>query len=254
MDFKRSALGLAIGSIAAVALSLTATTASALDVTGARYFAADSTAATADKASGQHQSRRERRAAQREANRREKMDNGSYTRDVERTDTEKGDHSVGHEATITNTETGKTVTHEQTMARDPESGAITRTNEVTGSGGKTYETSTTATKTDDGHTAIRTVTTPDGQTHTQTSDVSKDPDSQSVTKTVTGGDRTRESTATRTDDGYTRTTEYNSGATKEVTATKASDGTWDREVDKTRGDGKATPEPDSSSADTSTED
>ena len=267
MEFKRKALGLAIGSIAAVALSTTALTAAAAPLTGTRYAADESatTGATTDHAADRdrHESRFQRHKAHRQDKRREQIDPKDYSREVERTDTEKGDHTVGHTATITNKETGNTLTHEQTTSRDPESGAITRTNEVTGSGGKTWSSETTATKTDDGHTTERTVTDPNGEAHTATVDVSRSGD-QSVTKTVSGDDRTRETTVQRTDDGYTRTTEFNNGATTEVDASKASDGTWNREVTRTPGDAtsdpdsatseRATSETDSSSANTSAED
>jgi len=93
-----------------------------------------------------------------------------------------------------------------------------------------------------------TVTNASGEEKSRTVDVSKDPSTHTVTKDVTatgtdGTTRTRDTTATRTDDGYTRTTDFNNGAETNVTATKSSDGTMNRDVTRT-------PAPDSSSTDT----
>jgi hypothetical protein len=238
MDFKRKALGLAMSAVAAVAVGVTAVPASAMDNGSDAYYAADGGRA--------HQSRADRRAARSENKHRKST--GDYSRDVERS---RGDNSVGRTTTITNDETGNAITRERTTSRDTETGAITHNDSITGpEGEKTLSTSTTATKNDDGRTVSKTVTTPNGTDHTHTVDVSKDPESQSVTKTVTntndaGDSRTRDTTVTRTDDGYTRSTDFNGGGETDVSMTKDPEtGKWQREVTRTPSDGADEPNAD----------
>jgi hypothetical protein len=241
MGVNRKALGLAIGAFAAVAASLTAVPASAMDVTGEAYYAARDGEA--------RQSRSERRAARAERRDRDRRDrdarkdrDGDYSREVDRS---RGDGSVGRTTTVTNEETGNSVTRERTTSRDAETGAITHSDEITGSGGQTWSSSTTGVKTDDGRTHTTTVTGTDGDVRTRSVDVSKDAGSGTATRdvTVTGADgdtRARTTTRTETEDGFTRTTEFEGGATTQVDATYDEEtGEWEREVTRARGDGGA---------------
>jgi hypothetical protein len=237
MDFKRKALGVAMGTFAAVAMSLTAAPASAMGLIGNAYYEAG--------ASAGHDSRADRRAARKDKRHERRADDrkdrdGTYDRETDRYKTEDG---VGRTTTITNTDTGNSITRERTTTRDPETGAVTHTNEITGpEGEKSLNSSSTTMKTDDGRTTTTNITGPDGSTRSRSADITKDPDSNSATKSVTrtdenGVEKTRETTVTKTDDGYTRSTDFNNGASTDVTATKDPEtGEWDRDVTRSRGD------------------
>lgn len=241
MDFKRKALGVAMGAVAAVAMSLTAVPASANVMGDAYYSAADGHAKV---------SRAEKRAARGDRNKHDRRQDpdkpqwsdGTYSRDVDRTK-DADTNSVGRETTITNTETGNSVTRDRETSRDPETGAITHTDTVTGpNGNESKSTETTLMKTDDGRMRTTTVTKPDGTTTSRSVDVSKDADAAARTKSVTttgpnGGDRTHSTTTTKTDDGFDRTTTFDGGAQTDVHATYNPDtGKWERDVNRTRDD------------------
>ena len=93
MDFNRKALGLAIGSIAAVALSVTAMTASAMDLTGARYYAADDSAASTDSAKDTREHRNAEHRHHRHHEKLQPKDGSSttYTKQREETGDERND-------------------------------------------------------------------------------------------------------------------------------------------------------------------
>lgn len=233
MDFKRKALGLAAGVVAALALGVTAAPASALDISGQAYYAAD----------GSHKQSRSERRAQKRADREKrsrdgrKDHEGEYSRDIERS---KGEGSVGRSTTITNDETGAAATRERETSRDPETGVVTHTDEIAGPNGASA--SMTAVKGEDGHTTSTTITGADGTERSRTVDVSKDPDAQTATKSVThtnkdGEEVERDTTITKTDDGYTRTTEFDGGAQTEVNGTyNPETGEYDRDVTRSRGE------------------
>jgi len=254
MDFKRKALGIAMGTFAVVAMSLTAIPASAMGQIGNAYYAAD--------ASSGHESRADRRAARKDKRHDRRADDrkdrdGTYDRETDRYKTEDG---VGRTTTITNTDTGNSVTRERTTTKDPDTGAVTHTNEITGpEGEKSFNSSTTTMKTDDGRTTTTNITGPDGSTRSRSADITKDADTNSATKTVTrtgedGTDKTRETTVTKTDDGFTRSTTFNNGATADVTATKDPEtGEWSRDVTRSRGDASSDT-PSSEADDSSTQD
>jgi hypothetical protein len=244
MDFKRKALSIAMSTLAVVAVSLTSMPASAVDTKGNAYYEAGSAGASAKESRAERRAHRKDKKDKRQDRRgdedKPQWSDGNYSRDVDR---HKDEDGVGRTTTITNTETGNSVTRERTTSRDPETGAITHTNEITGpEGEKSWSSSTTGSKTDDGRTTTTTVTTPDGDVKTRTTDLSKDADAQSATKSVThtgedGSAATRDTTVTRTDDGYTRSTTFNNGVTTDVTATKNPEtGEWERDVTRTRGD------------------
>jgi hypothetical protein len=253
MDFKRKALGIAMGTLAVMAMSLTAMPASALGLNGHTYYdagSADGSGNARERHSARKDKRHERRADDR------KNRDGNYDRETDRYKTEDG---VGRTTTITNTDTGNSITRERTTTKDPETGAVTHTNEITGpEGEKSFNSSTTTQKTDDGRTTTTNITGPDGSTRSRTVDVTKDPDSNSATRTTTrvgedGTEKTRETTVTKTEDGFTRSTDFNNGASADVTATKDPEtGEWTRDVTRSRGD--ASSDTSSSTDDSSTED
>ena len=69
-----------------------------------------------------------------------------------------------------------------------------------------------------------------------------------------GETQTRSTTIEKTEDGYSRTTEFDGGATTEVTGTYNEEtGEWERDVERSRGDDSSS-DPDSSTVEDSTTD
>lgn len=282
MVFKTKAIGIATAAFAATALGLATLPASALDVSATAYYAAGDGHAKRNKAERRSTARADRGASDRRADRRDRAStdrdrastdergttdrDGKYTREVDRSKDEDG---VSRTSTVTNTETGNTLTRERSTSYDEETGTVTHSDDISTSGGKSLSVDKTLQKTDDGLQATTTVTGQDGQTVSRTTELNPDPESQTLTKSVTtttadGDVRGRETTMQRTEDGYTRTTDWEGpdggGVTTEVEATYNEEtGTYDRDVSRSRDgdgtvDGDSTVDENADESSTSTED
>lgn len=273
MDFKTKAIGVATAAVAAVTLGLTAMPASALDVAGGAHYAAGDHSAKRSRAERRSSARAERASARADRGASDRADrrgraaadrpstdrDGKYTRDVDRSRDEDG---VSRTSTVTNTETGNTLTRERSTSYDKETGTVTHSDDITTSGGKSLSVDKTLQKTEDGLQATTTVTGQDGKTVTRTTELTPDPESGTLTKNVTtttpsGDTRGRETTLQRTEDGYTRTTDWEGpdggGVTTEVQATYNEEtGRYDRDVSRTR-EGDATVDDDSAVDETADE-
>ena len=142
------------------------------------------------------------------------------------TETRRIDNGYVRNSTITNGQ-GQTATQERTVVNDREAG--TRSVDVTRTGfdGQTRSMSLDLQRTEDGHTASRTLTNAAGETATRNTSVSNDRDA---------GVRTRESGFTtfdgRSGSSSTTTTRTDTGFTRESSATLPNGQTIERSVTK----------------------
>lgn len=145
------------------------------------------------------------------------------------TETRRIDNGYVRNSTITNGQ-GQTATQERTVVNDRDAG--TRSVDVTRTGfdGQTRSMSLDVQRTDDGHTASRTLTNAAGQTATRNTSVSNDREAGIRTResgftTFDGRSGSSSTTTTRTDTGFTRETNATlpNGQTIERSVTKECD-------------------------------
>lgn len=158
--------------------------------------------------------------------RRQPPRSGTLTRTTE---TRRTDTGYVRNTTVTNGQ-GDTASRERTVVNDREAGTHSVDVTRTGFDGKTRSTSLDVQRTEDGHTASRTLTNAEGQTATRNTTVSNDREAgvrtrESEFTTFDGRSGSSSTTTTRTDNGFTRETSATlpNGQTVERSVTKECD-------------------------------